>query len=248
MVCANITSNGNKAVAGRWSRTGLIWLLYYLGWRFAQLVAARRDIKGVAVYAITFDDGRKEECFSRIEAALDLIEHYDPSRWRSVRAVFNSIFVLGNRSILGRCHHRLRMCEISESFVVSKDASPERIASVIVHEAMHAHLLNRGVPYTSELRARIERLCTTAEIAFLKRVPTGGEVLKVLRRRMSWPDELWSEQVAIRRQLDELQRLGTPQWIVRLIEKRVIGRENRGRVIGLASGGRLGQPRADHCA
>jgi len=40
-------------------------------------------------------------------------------------------------------------------------------ACVLVHEATHGVICSRGIPYSRELRSRIERLCVTEEQRFL---------------------------------------------------------------------------------
>lgn len=46
--------------------------------------------------------------------------------------------------------------------------SPGWIASTLIHEATHARLDVRGVPYTRANRARCERVCRLAEWRFIE--------------------------------------------------------------------------------
>ena len=41
-------------------------------------------------------------------------------------------------------------------------------ASVLVHEATHGVINSRGIPYSPEMRVRIERLCVTEQNRFLR--------------------------------------------------------------------------------
>jgi hypothetical protein len=55
-------------------------------------------------------------------------------------------------------------------------------AAALVHEATHGSVYSHYVPVLERNRLRIERLCRTEEIRFLRRLDT--------------PDRCWSEQIA----------------------------------------------------
>ncbi len=86
---------------------------------------------------------------------------------------------------------------LDRDFVFAKDTTPERLASVIVHELTHARLGRAGFEYGNMTRVRLERVCVLAERNFIARLPPSAERirLEVLNGRYfrAGPD-YWSER------------------------------------------------------
>jgi len=71
---------------------------------------------------------------------------------------------------LAEYQHRTRACVID--FISPSDEFDAEYligmyACTLVHEATHGVICSREIPYSSELRLRIERLCVTEEQRFL---------------------------------------------------------------------------------
>lgn len=50
------------------------------------------------------------------------------------------------------------------------------LAMTLVHEATHAHLMARGIPYSEENRERIERICVKAEVRLARLLPNSSDL------------------------------------------------------------------------
>jgi hypothetical protein len=195
-------------------------LVNRLWWGCLQAIATRRDIAGIRLFAILTTGESQEMYFDKVLEALYLIGEVSPVRSVRIRRAFKSIFVFGDGSSAAMYHHDLRLCQLSDKYVRSDRATVASIAATLIHEATHGMLLDRSVPYTSASRARVERICTRAEIQFLAKCPNHADAMQTLEERLSWPDDAWSEQTHARRVLLELRKSGVPTWFVRTLARR----------------------------
>ena len=62
-----------------------------------------------------------------------------------------------------------KMCILDLATAMSGTAW--QTAAVLIHEATHAYINRRWIPYTPELKDRIERICVAQELAFVERIP-----------------------------------------------------------------------------
>ncbi len=106
------------------------------------------------------------------------------------------------------------MCILDKDYLFRADISVAEIASIIVHEATHAHLDNTGIEYTDESRARIERICMEAELSFVKRLPDNEELIKNAENRLATPESFWTRDAHLERLLDEMDIMAKEsKWI-----------------------------------
>ena len=107
-----------------------------------------------------------------IEQALRLIREHDMRRHRRVTRHISWIV---NHVTPGKAieyNHGIGLCTV-EFFEVpdlSLDVLAAAYACFIVHEATHAVIAARGIAYTVQQRARIERLCTVEHNRFATRL------------------------------------------------------------------------------
>lgn len=78
----------------------------------------------------------------------------------------------------------------------------------LIHEATHGVVASRGIPYSPQLRARIEKLCVKEENRFLDKLgPQQPDAVRSLRREFdaslwheSWTATRWQRTLASLRQ------------------------------------------------
>ena len=114
-----------------------------------------------------------------LKEAVWIINRFDPVRLQRIqRDLSNGIVVVPSTS---GAHYLpdIGVCILNSRRLL--EGSHLSTALAIVHEAAHARL--RCVPNpTPEQRARIERICIGAQIAFVSRLPENQRALENLRR------------------------------------------------------------------
>jgi hypothetical protein len=168
-----------------------------------------------------FDD-RPEPFLHRVREALQLIKTYDPLRYARITRDLKRLWVCGGLATIACFNYRLDACQFDDRFVLAETTTPELLASVIVHEATHARLWNWGVRYDEPLRSRVEAICIRRQLAFAKRLPDGQQSREWAEQILTSADPMtlsnagfWKRDYDWR--IEELHRLGVPDWAVRAI-------------------------------
>ena len=184
-----------------------------------------RTIRGLPVTLInTRPDIDSEDVFARLEAALELIERFQPSNFRRLRRDFARIQVR-RFPCRGAYFPETRTCLVELTFVVNREFTPTQVAATILHEAMHARLDNAGVKYDPSCAAKHERFCRRAEVEFGMVAPDGTSVVeRALASLASADDEVapvidW-ELAGHRVEQADLAALSAPGWMKRAIARR----------------------------
>jgi hypothetical protein len=184
-----------------------------------------RVVRGIPVTLInTRPDIDDEHVFARLDAALALIERYQPWHFRRMHRDFSRIQIR-RFPCRGAFFPETRTCLVELTFVVNPEFTPTQVAATILHEAMHARLDNAGVKYESTSAAKHERFCRRAEVEFGMVAPDGASVVeRALASLASADDEVapiidW--ELAGQRVADaDLAALQAPAWIKRAIARR----------------------------
>jgi hypothetical protein len=164
---------------------------------------------------------RRPADLPRIEEAMLLIKQHSPVHYsRVVRDLARVwVSVLLNRGAQYR--RSVRACVLDERYFDS--ATPERLASTIVHEATHARLIDCGIEYKEHLRLRIEAICRRRELAFAASLPNGAELEREVRYAIEWyaanPEWYSNHQLQERRTrqaVDALRHIDAPEWLIRI--------------------------------
>ncbi|BBD39680.1 hypothetical protein Amn_45600 [Aminobacter sp. Y103A] len=166
-----------------------------------------RRIDGVLVVAF------EPVNIDRIESALRLIGDHDPIRYRHLVQDLERIWVSVVPGSVARFRRSDWTCDLDEPFV--ETATPELIASAIVHEATHARLYRMGFGYEEAIRERVEHICLRRELAFAAKIPGGIDNHDAEAILHSLPD-LSNDGFARRRGEDFraiFLRLGMPGWL-----------------------------------
>lgn len=184
-----------------------------------------RTVRGLPVTLInTRPDIDSEDVFGRLDAALGLIERYQPSHFRRMRRDFARIQVR-RFPCRGAYFPETRTCLVELTFVVNRDFTPTQVAATILHEAMHARLDNAGVKYESASAAKHERFCRRAEVEFGMVAPDGAPVVERALASLASADDAVAPvidwEIAGRRvEHADLAALSAPDWMKRAIARR----------------------------
>lgn len=108
----------------------------------------------------------------RIVAALTLVKKYDTRRFRRLQRrldyVVNELCV--GTAVYGR-HYKDCIVDLTRfPFEKNEDWYRLVLACTIIHEATHGEIEAWGIRYDQEHYLRVERLCYTEEIRFIRRV------------------------------------------------------------------------------
>jgi hypothetical protein len=137
----------------------------------------------------------EEQIRAQIAAALQLIREFAPADFERLGRMSRGIAVGRLYGARAQWRQSIRICVISTHYLRRSDTTAVAIASVIIHELMHARLDALGFDYREEQRARIERLCFRASRRFLERLapsPDREAALEELEVYMSLESREWS--------------------------------------------------------
>jgi hypothetical protein len=131
---------------------------------------------------------------TRLDEALALLEHYQPRRLRHLARDLEQIRI-SRYPCRGAYFADSRTCLTELTFLARRDISPAVVASSILHEGTHARVAQfrrRVGGYARDVdRAREERLCRRAEIAFGHALPAdlGAPVIERAQASLAMDDE-----------------------------------------------------------
>lgn len=145
-------------------------------------------------------------------AALHLIKDLDPRRFRRlqkyIKWIVNVMLPYGGAEYA----YSMRTCKIDFEKTIWEPWGKEGTilcATTLVHEATHGAIRARGIPYSPQLRSKIERLCVREEQRFLRRVKSAKpETVKYLqvdfdesRWHPAWNNSFWQSLIAFAKRL-----------------------------------------------
>jgi hypothetical protein len=110
------------------------------------------------------------DVIARLDEALALIEQHAPWRFRHLRRDVRQIAVV-RFPCRGAYFPDERVCLTELTFLARRDISAAPVAASILHEGVHARVDRMGVRREGRDRAREERLCRRAELAFGSSLP-----------------------------------------------------------------------------
>jgi hypothetical protein len=185
--------------------------------RLAIKSSDKRTINGTL---IVYDADKGGKDADRVAAALQLIQAFDPIRYRRLVRDLKQIWITTIPGAAGRFVKSTSTCELDERFVLGEHTVTEHVASAIVHEATHARLDQQGVGYEEELRDRVEQVCMRRELAFAAKLPDGASIRQWVEFRQTEPSD-YSDAAMDARQIDSaraaLLHLSVPGWFADMI-------------------------------
>jgi hypothetical protein len=148
-----------------------------------------RSVHGLPVRILNGrPDIRTEQVVERLLAALDLIAHYAPRRYRRLRRDLSG-FLVQRFACRGAFFPQSRECLVELTFTVNPRHGLPEIAASILHEATHARVAQMCRHRAPGLGAREERLCRRAELEFGLVVPDGDVVVQRARNSLALADQ-----------------------------------------------------------
>ncbi len=199
--------------------TGLELLIDKIALRFC---SKGRVIDGVWIGS--FNNDSVERARELAESAFALIKHHDPVQYRRICRHLKRIWVTLIPTYGGWYNPQLGACVLNEKYVLSKEASVEKIALTIVHEATHARLQHLGIQYDEKKRSSIENICMGREVALLRRLPGCEKLLSQAEHKRQYyakNPEFFSDPEFRRRYAENsviaLRDLGVPSWPIKVI-------------------------------
>lgn len=178
--------------------------------RLALLMSDSTVIHGIQVVDMTMN-ARAPESFVRLRDALDLIARHDAPLLKQLTRDVRRIVIMLAGGPAYRPH--MNACVLDLEFLLAGAA--ESVALALAHEATHARIHSRGIRYSFENRARIERLCIEREITLATRLPNGTGFRARAEERLGrvW----WTDDHIAERRDSIADVYGVPKWLARLI-------------------------------
>lgn len=162
------------------------------------LVGHRSEQHHVRGFRVVVDNSRPDiethAVLTRLDEALALLERYEPRRTRHLVRDLELIWI-SRYPCRGAYFPDSRTCLTELTFLARRDITPAVVASSILHEGTHARVAQFrrrvGGQSRDEDRAREERLCRRAEIAFGKALPAelGAPVIERAQASLAMDDE-----------------------------------------------------------
>ena len=144
-------------------------------------------------FAVLVDNTRPDIVTSavldRLREALDLISEYQPVRMHHLRRDVTRFWVT-RYACRGAYFPGTRTIMTELTFLARRDITAAPVASSILHEGVHARVDVMGVAAHGRDRAREERLCRRAELAFGLALPPelGRPVVERARASLALDD------------------------------------------------------------
>jgi hypothetical protein len=191
--------------------------------RLGLWLSSGKDIDGLWVGV---EIGEPETALQRVEDALRLIKQHSPLHYSRVVHNLKRVWVHLVPHGSGCFDAPLDACELDPRFVLAETTTLAEIASAIVHEATHARLDRWGISYDEDKRPRIEAICRRRELNFLRGLPNGEPYREWIVQTLKSPveDQDYFSDASFQQRIHEghvvsLRYLGTPEWLIRLLQK-----------------------------
>jgi hypothetical protein len=204
---------------------------WHLGWQIEFGLASWRTFHGLRVgLAPVLDEQLGLRAFEQVEAALNLVAEYEPRRMRRIASDIHRIWIKRAGYAAAYYLTELSLCVLDRNFVTAQDTPADMIAVAIVHEATHARLFKRRIPYAESLRPRIEAICDAQSAVFARRLPNGEALSRRILEGRPADASHWSNDNLDRRLLEarhteiaavrqELEDSDLPDWLKRMLRR-----------------------------
>lgn len=161
-----------------------IELATLLFFKISHILLTRGWHSGIRLVGTHFGEGENQVFVDCTKDALDLIQKYDPHRFRRI---LREVRIIDNCPLTsaGRYNRQSRSCEIdfphyrdtTGGYLHTRHRGTDEYqrslalyAASLIHEATHGKFDSHGILYTAKNRLRIERLCHQEEARFYARL------------------------------------------------------------------------------
>lgn len=153
-------------------KTRVVEMLRVWLFRFLMRLSPSRRLGQLRLYDVSHRSGQGRGRLDKLEAALRRIEEVSPGLMMRVRNDSQRIVIVSDLgSLAGGWDHPRRVCMLAARLV--EHVPIDSLAAVIVHEATHAALWNRGIS-SEERQEWEEELCLRVDRRFYRKA-TGKE-------------------------------------------------------------------------
>jgi hypothetical protein len=170
----------------------------------------------------------EDTVFGKLDAALGLLDTYDPRVVERMRRDALRVWVKRNAYATAHYSEYWRMCLVDVKFAAHPETTPAKLAAIIVHEVTHARLLKCGIPYAESARHRIEDICVAQSAMFARRLPDGEALARELETWQPTDSTQWADATLQLRllaaRLQELDEAPVPNWLKRILCRRILSR------------------------
>jgi hypothetical protein len=156
---------------------------------------------------------------SKLDAAIALVQDYDPATFDKLRIAMPRILVANTPGTLARYHRQQEICEIRADYLRHQSTTAAYVAMALVHEGMHARVHARRLANKGLTLIREERLAARAELTLAERLPAAAELVEYARKRIRDVDVVYSPDGRLRADLVAAFQMGAPLWLVKLIAR-----------------------------
>jgi tetratricopeptide (TPR) repeat protein len=163
------------------------------------------NIEGIAVCDNSMVQQNRDNFLNLTRQAMALVQSTDSRRYRRVcrriEFIVNMELISG-----GNFARKLKICRVDYSRLTSADPlwNLRQYAQLLVHEATHGLLFEKGIPYDKKTRERVERLCRLEEYRFARRIEPGWADIGVQPFNPEWYEMYWDDKA---RRVAEWKRL-----------------------------------------
>ena len=165
-----------------------------------------------------------DSVIDKLREALALIERHDPRRLHRVRRDVPRVVAL-DLLLLGGTQWMHPRAILLKAAAVHQQP-PLWAAGVIIHEATHIRLKQRGIRTTPLNRARVERCCVREQIHFLQRAGAqdplygaeAGYYIDWLEQSLNAPTPWYTLENKWLRAREALVAESAPRWVLWLVD------------------------------
>jgi tetratricopeptide (TPR) repeat protein len=152
-------------------------------------------IDGIAICDNSMVQQNCDNFLNLTRQAMALVQSLDSRRYRRVCRHFEYIV---NMELIsgGNFARRLKICHVDYSKFTTADSlwNLRQYAQLLVHEATHGLLFEKGILYDKEKRERVERLCRLEEYRFALHFESGYADVGVQPFDSEWYEMYWDDK------------------------------------------------------
>lgn len=168
------------------------------------------QVNGLRVYS-TSAAKLDSELFGRLRDALALVREKDPSLYNRIRQYIR-IVVFAPTGGTAEYWYHMKTCVLDSTYVLHR--TTDWIALALVHESTHARLERFGISSQRFGAARMERICSNAEIQFASLLQDPEHLIGAIDD--SFKRVWWTNTQRDIRNARRFEALGWPSWVFEL--------------------------------
>jgi hypothetical protein len=173
-------------------------------------------VSDVCVALFDATGAETEAVLAKVGGAIELVQHYDPRAFEVIVREVRGVFAFVTAGAYAEWDRRAQLIVLREAYLLDPATTSLRLASTLVHEAMHVWIDRRlGSGYAPERRGHVESLCFKRQLRFVRRAaPADAGLIAELESQIRRDPGYLTNEMFRRRVVIEVLRLGCPRWII----------------------------------